>query len=331
MKKWLIFFFLISVGSTSYTQAPSDSLPYTLYKNRVVLFSDLGFNAAPFNLKDDFGEGVTKLKFKHNLRMGMGFGVMYKWFALRIGFGLPGTLRPKSRYGNSQFTDIGVNFNFKKTYWDIDFKNYNGYSIKKANNWNDTLNDLTPNLIRPQTQTASFSINSWYFRNDQFKMPAVLGKVGHYNESIGTWYFKGTFNFFGVGNQNKELTPLELIDTTASKSYSHTLAAVDIGLVPGYAYVKKLDNWQLSAFGGFGGVIQSKVYTFDQTTRSVLGLAPRIDLRFIAGYSKPNYFFWIVTDFDVKSIRFQEMRYNQTFFMFKVIAGIRLKEKVDEF
>lgn len=328
MKNWILFFFLITCVYWSYSQEKSDSLPYTLYKERVVLYSDLGFNAAPFKLKDNFSEGETTLKFKHNLRLAMGIGVMYKWFSLRIGFGLPGTLRPQSRFGKSQFIDLGLNFSIKKTYWDIDAKSYAGYAIINANSWNDTLNDLKPNLIRPDTRTTSFSINSWYFRNDQFKIPAVMGKVGHYDKAVGTWYFKGTLNLFGVGNLTNAITPNELIDTTQSKSYSHTIAAVDLGIVPGYAYVGRIDNWQFSAFGGLGGVIQSKIYTFDQTTRGVLGLAPRVDLRFIAGYSKPEYFFWIVTDFDVKSIRFREMRYVQTFYMLKVVGGIRLKERM---
>lgn len=323
----MLFLFLITCVSLSHSQEKSDSLPYTLYKERVVLYSDLGFNAAPFKLKDNFNEGETSLKFKHNIRLGLGLGVMYKWFSLRIAFGLPGTMRPKSRFGESQFIDIGVNFNFKKTYWDIDAKSYSGYAIVNAKNWNDTLNKLTPNLLRSNTQTTSLSANAWYFRNDDFKMAAVLGKVGHYTKPVGTWYFKGTLNYFWVENKNKALTPTELIDSTQTKSYARSIGALDMGIVPGYAYVGRIDNWQFSAFGGLGVVAQIKGYTVDETGRGFIGLAPRVDLRFIAGYSKPDYFFWIVTDFDVKSIRFREMRYIQTFYMLKIVGGIRLKGK----
>lgn len=327
MKFWIIFLLTLISSPNTLGQEKSDTLPYTLYKKRVVLFSDLGFNSAPFSLKDNFNEGETKLKFKHNLRLGMGFGVMYKWFALRIGFGLPGTLRPDSRFGKSQFTDIGINFNFKKTYWDIDAKSYSGYAIIDAKNWNDTLNDLIPNLVRPGTRASSFSVNAWYFKNSDFKMPAVIGKVGHYNKPVGTWYFKSTLNFFNITNEGKPLTPNELIDSSQTKSFAHTIGALDIGLVPGYAYVGRIDNWQFSIFGGLGAVIQSKIYSTDITTRGILGLAPRMDLRFIAGYSKPHYFMWIVNDFDMKSIRFREMRYNQIFYSLKLVGGIRLKEK----
>jgi hypothetical protein len=327
MKSWIIVVLSVIFCSKLIAQTAPDTLPYTLYKDRVILFSDLGFNAAPFTIKDDFNEGEENLRYKHNLKLSLGLGVMYKWFSLRIGFGLPGTLRPKSRFGNTQITDLGLNFNFKKTYWDIDARNYSGYSIVDANEWNDTLNNLTPNLIRPNTRALSFSTNVWYFRNKHFKMPAVLGKVGHYDRAEKTWYLKGTLNFFGIDNEAKSLVPNELIDTTQTKSSAHTIAAVDIGVVPGYAYVGRINNWQFSAFGGLGAVVQSKIYTVGQTTRGLLGLAPRLDMRFVVGYSKPHYFVWFITDFDAKSIRFREMRYNQTFYSLKVVAGVRLKGK----
>lgn len=329
MKNWIIVLLPVIFCGKLHAQPATDSLPYSLYKDRVILFSDLGFNAAPFALKDDFNEGIEKLRFKHNLKLSLGLGVMYKWFSLRVGFGLPGTLRPKSRFGNTRISDLGLNFNFKKTFWDIDLRNYYGYSIVDANDWNDTLNNLSANLIQPTTRAVSFSTNVWYFKNKHFKMPAVLGKVGHYDTAEQTWYLKGTLNFFGIGNEAKSLVPNELIDTTQTKSSAHTIAAVDIGVVPGYAYVGRVNNWQFSAFGGLGAVVQSKLYTAGKTTRSFLGLAPRLDLRFVAGYSKPEYFVWFVTDFDVKSIRFQEMRYNQTFYSLKVVAGVRLKRKDD--
>ncbi|MFK7784761.1 MAG: DUF4421 family protein, partial [Crocinitomicaceae bacterium] len=218
MKNWILFFFLILVVSAAHSQETSDSLPYTLYKNRVVLFSDLGFNSAPFALKDDFNEGVETLRFKHNLQLAMGFGIKYKWFGLRIGFGLPGNIRPKSRFGKSQLFNIGTSFNFKKTFWNLDILSNRGYVIVDAKDWNDTLDDLRPNLFRPNTIAQSLSINGWYLHNKNFRMPAVFGKVGHYQQPEGTIYVKGTLNLFGIRNEGEPLTPDELIDTTQSKS-----------------------------------------------------------------------------------------------------------------
>lgn len=313
----------------------SDSLPTNSYHDKIVLYSDLGFKAAPFTLHDDFPEGFKKLSFKHNFNPLLGIGIAYKWFGFRLGFGIPLQLKPVSRYGRSNYTDIGVKFNIKQTFWDLDFRNYRGYVIKDAYKWNDTLNELKPNDVRARTSTASFSINSWYFRSKKYKMQSVFGLSGDFNQSAASWYFKSTFSVFGVANNgdsiipNRSIIPFELTDTT-DRSKASAAFAIDLGLVPGYAYTFRKDNWQTSVFAGLGAVLQAKSFTVGEITRSFIGLAPRVDFRFITGYSKPRYFFWLVTDFDFKSIRYQEMRFNQTYYSMSIVGGIRLNKKEKE-
>lgn len=325
--KLLLNIVLTFLFCSSTTAQNSDSIPYILYKNRVVLYSDLGFNGAPFSIHDDFLGGYDKVQFKHNLKPTMGLGIMYKWFALRIGFGLPGDLRPKSSYGQSSYTDLGISFNLKRLYTDIDLRKYGGFVVKDAYQWNDTLNELKPNDFRPDTRVISASINVWYFKSKTFRMPAVMGKVGHYKSKEKSWYFKSTMNLFGVGNGSSPIVPDDLIDSTLDVSSANAASALDVGLVPGYALVNRFDNWQVSFFGGIGGVVQAKFFSKGSITRGFLGLAPRLDLRFIAGITEPNYFFWFVTDFDIKSIKFKDVRYNQTYYSLKLVGGVRLKKK----
>lgn len=304
-----------------------DSIPYNEYRNKIVLYSDLGFSSAPFSIKGDFSHGVDKVKYRHNQKFVLGFGVAYKWFALRLGFSLPGNLRAESRYGKANYQDLGLTFNIKQTYWDIDLRNYLGYVIKDAYTWNDTLNALSPNAKMGQTRSISASINSWYFRSKDFKMNSVLGKTGDFEYSHGTWYIKGTLNIFGSGNDGVPLMPQELVDTTQNIYQANSFSALDFGAVPGYAYVYRWKNWQAAGFGGLGGVIQSKFFTAGTLTRGYLGLAPRMDLRFIVGYSKPRYFLWLHTNFDIKSMRFMELSYRQMYNTIQLVGGFRLDKK----
>jgi hypothetical protein len=326
MKSTGILFMFCLTCYSGFSQE-SDTLPYILYKDRVILYSDVGFNAAPFSIKYKFPGGINKIQFKHNLKPTMGLGIKYKWFGLRIGFGLPGHLRAKSRYGKSSYTDIGLNFSLKKLYWDIDLRGYSGYVIKDADRWNDTLNTLSPNDFRPKTQVISTSINVWYLNSKSFKMDAVYGKVGHYTKPEHTWYFKSSLNFFGASNGGEPLIPDDLVDTTTIKTLANSIAALDLGIIPGYAYVNRIDNWQFSVFAGLGGVVQAKFFDATGINRGFLGLAPRMDIKLVGGYSKPKYFVWIVTDFDIKSIRFQDISYRQTYYSIKLVAGMRLKTK----
>lgn len=307
-----------------------DSLAYKLYKDKIILYTDLGYNSAPFSLKDNFVGSYDRIKFKHNQKVVLGFGIAYKWFALRIGFGLPGALRSIGKYGEANYQDIGMKFSTKKNFWDIDFRNYKGYSVQDAYRWNDTLNSFHPNAVEPYVRSVNFSVNTWHFFSDNFRMQSVLGKVGDFNRSIGTWYVKSTLSIFGISKENGALTPIEILDSTQTKSFVSSVSALELGAVPGYAYVHRQGFWQASAFAGLGGVIQSKFFSAGSVSRGFLGLAPRIDLRFIIGYSKPKYFFWLNTEFDVKTISFQELKMQQVYHRIELVAGVRINKKQKE-
>lgn len=328
--RFLFFVLFVILSCRSFSQ--HDSLAYNSYRNKIVWYSDLGFRSAPFSIRYDFpNSNLSKINYKHNFNPILGIGFAYKWFGLRIGFGIPSYMRSVNKYGRSTFTGIGVKFNIKQTFWDVDYRMSKVYALKQAEILNDTLN---PNGIRNNMQSASFSINSWYFRSKNYKMQSVLGIVGDFKRSTGTWYFKGTLNIFGIGNgldsTYKSIIPQELVDTSKAVTMSSTAAAFDIGIVPGYAYTHRKGNWQASVFGGIGGVIQTKSYSVKDLTRGFVGLAPRIDLRFVGGYSEPKYFLWFVTDIDVKSIYFRDIKLSQTFYSIQLLAGIRLDKKVKE-
>ena len=327
LKNRILYIFILS---STLIFGQSDTSAYTSFKNKVVLYADLGYTTAPFSVHYKFSPEVDKLKYRNNFRTVLGIGISYKWFALRLGIPLPGNVRPISRFGSTVHYDLGVDFTVKKTFCDIDIRNYKGYAIKNVTSWNDTLNDLHPNDIRPATNAVSFSANVWYFHDHNFKMTALKGKTAHYNREVKTWYIKSSLNIFGVGNGNNSLVPVELIDTLNTKTGTNVISSIDLGFIPGYAYVNKINNWQFSAIAGLGAAIQGKFYNVDNVTRGFLGLAPRYDIKLIGGYSKPNYFLFIVTDFDNKSIRFSDFVYRQSFYSVKLVGGWRLDVKEKE-
>jgi hypothetical protein len=320
----------IIILMTQWASAQNNPAPYTLFKDKIVLYTDLGYTSAPFSIHYNFLESIDKLKFKNNYRTVLGFGGSYKWFAMRIAFPLPGNMRSVGRYGNTVHYDLGVDFTIKKTFCDIDIRNYQGYAIKNANQWNDTLNKLNPNDIRKNTNALSFSANVWYFHDKNFKMTALKGKTGHYNREVKTWYLKNTLSIFGVRNGTSSLVPTELIDSTNSKTGSNSLSSIDFAFIPGYAYVNKIKNWQFSLIGGIGAAIQLKSYALNDANRGFLGLAPRYDIKFIGGYTVPKYFVFLVTDFDNKSIRFTDFVYRQSFYSIKIVGGFRFDTKAQK-
>lgn len=315
------------LSSCFWAQEDDTTVYYTRFKEKIVLFSDIGYASAPFRIVYPFEEDVKRLKYRNNFNPVLGLGVSYKWFSLRLAFALKGTTRSVSRFGRSVLFDLGTSFQIKKWFFVLDARSYKGYAIRNAYQWNDTLSKLNPNDIRSNTQMASISINTWYFFNKHFNMPSVFGRTGHYERDLGTFYLKPIFSIHGVGNENKSIIPSELINPIDDKSSSSTFASTDIGLVPGYAYVHRNGNWQICGFLGLGGVIQGKFYNTLSGTRGYLGLAPRYDVKMYGGYSVPRYFAFLSLDFDNKSIRFTNLKYRQSYFTWKITAGIRLDKK----
>jgi hypothetical protein len=327
MNKLVQHFFLLSVIVFTSFRAFGQKdtiLPYELYDDKLVLYTDLGFNSAPSSIIYPFNSTVGKLKLRNNYNALLGLGFSYKWLSFRFSFAIPGASRAKSRYGTSNYYNLGFDFSLKRFFFDIDLQGNNGYAFKNAYKWNDSLNKLKPNIIREDLNTFSFSLNTWHFFNDRFKMQPFRGSTGAYTKDIQSIYLKYTFNVYSIYSDEKSIIPVQLIDSTNTKTISSTVGAVDLGILPGFAYIKRLNDFQIGAMGGFGVVVQSKFYRYGENLRNYIGLAPRYDLKLIAGYNKPKYFVMLITDFDNKSFRFNELIFRQTYYSMRLVGGIRL-------
>ncbi len=319
----ILIVFLSLFSSSAFCQDADTLLPYQKYRNRLVLYADFGWSTAPMSISYPFTEGIKNVKFRNNFNPVLGFGFSYKWMSLRFGITLPNSVRSKKKFGKTKYIDFGFDFSYKNMYFDVDWHLYQGYAMKHADRWNDTIPPNDPNLIRGDINAASFSINAWQFFKNEFKMAAFKGKTASYHRDVRTFYLKYTTNYHGISS-NQPIIPIELQDSTESKTSSSVIAAFDVGVVPGYAYVRRWRMFQLGIMGGLGLVIQSKLYTFDGTTRSFLGLAPRVDFKIVGGINKPKYFIMFVSDFDNKSIAFNDFSYKQTYYNLRIVGGVRL-------
>lgn len=302
------------------------------FSNAKIISAETGYTSAPFTLHYPLTSEIDKITFKNNLAPFLRLGFNYKWFVLRFSIPNIGNIRDASNFGTTKQYNLGMDFTFRKVYYDFEFKYIRGFSIQNAYRWDNQLDEVHRNALEPKIQSLNLSANAWYFHHKDFKMGALLGKRSYYTKLVHTWYVKGTMNFFGVDSKSGGLIPAILQNPQNSKTASTTLSAFDIGFVPGYAYVNRFKNWQIAAWAGFGPVLQAKYYQLNGDFRGFLGLAPRYDVRLMGGYTTPSYFLFLVTDFDNKSIHFNELIYRQYFYTVKLVAGYRFpqKKKKDE-
>lgn len=325
----LSFILVVIVGFLTNVHAQSDTLPYEKYDQHYIVYTDVGFSTAPMKIKYPFANGIDKIKFVSNSKMVWGFGFAHKWFNLRLGLNLPLTLRSQKKFGPTSNYDLGFDFSLKQFFFDVDLHYYQGYNLKNAYTWNDTLDQkYEPNLYLNDLKAASFSINAWQFWNPHFKMQAFRGKTASYTKDIRTFYLKYNMSLYGVSNE-KGLIPVELIDTSNTKTSATSMTSFDMGIIPGYAYVKRLQHFQIGIMTGLGLVLQNKSYYTEGLNRNFLGLGFRYDVRLVAGYNRPHFFMMFVSDFDNKSFKFNEVKFFQTYYNLKLAAGYRFDNKKD--
>jgi hypothetical protein len=317
-------FFVLCFNFNSFAQ--KDSVSITNYRNNFIFFNDIGFNTAPFNIQTKHVFQDVKLKYRNNLHDYYGVGCHYKWFSLRLNLQLPGSVRPTRYYGRSNYFHLGVDFSYKKFFFDIDFYRYKGFALMDAFQYNPTFNENKPNDIFSDLVTKSFSVNTWYFHKKNFSMSALRGKTAVFNKRAITWYVKGTLNSFGLNN-SPAILPAYLYDPQNTKTKASTIHAFDIGLVPGIAFADTKNNWHYNVLAGLGMVVQEKGYRTYQGTRFFIGLAPRFDIRVMGGYNTPSWFLMLHTDFDNKSIQFTNLSYSQTYFTIRLAGGYRFGMK----
>jgi hypothetical protein len=331
----IIFLISSSFHFSQENRAKNDSLQFigkkildtssiVSFRNYKVWYLDLGFNNAPFsiNFKNNLGTREY-LYYRNNLRSVIGFGFSYKWFALRLAVNLPGHMKPVSKFGKTKYIDLGFEFKTKMRFLDIQIHDYVGYAIKNAYMWDSILTkDTQPHYISESTKALSFSVNAWRFFNNKIILNALRGKTAMYSKKEQSFYLKSTFNIHGISS-SKSLIPEQLIDFSNTKTSAKTITAFDFGILPGYVYVDRYRNFQFSGMFGFGPVLQYKSYSNNDFYRAFLGLSPRIDIRLNVGYNVEKYFINLITEFDNKSIRFTDLTYRQTFYMIKLVGGIR--------
>ena len=287
------------------------------------MYSDLGYNANPFSLQGNFNQQLTDLSYKNNFSPFLGLGFAYKWFHLRVGFPIIGNVRSASKFGQTTQYNFAYDLTYKKVWYDLEFKSTFGYALKNAGQFDTTASTQKPHMILPNVRSFNVMMNGWYFHNPEFQMNGLLGKRAHYTKEILTWYLKGTINYFGSAHKNGSLIPAQLQNQEVPMQNLHQLQAFDFGAIPGLAYVNRKNNWQLGGWFGLGPVVQIKGYETPSYSKLLLGIAPRFDMRIMGGYSSDERFFFLVTDFDNKSIRYNELNYRQLYYAIKFVAGFR--------
>ena len=165
-----------------FTFGQKDSASITKFRNNLIVYNDIGFNTAPFNISTRFNKQTISAKYRNNIHDFYGIGCNYKIFSVRVGVQIPGSVKSLKNYGNSKFFHLGFDFSFRKLFFDVDFYQYRGFAFVDAYKF-DSLHFTTvnSNIIYDRLTSNSLSVNMWYFHKKNFTLSALRGKTAVFN------------------------------------------------------------------------------------------------------------------------------------------------------
>lgn len=313
-----LFSFLIFIANIVLSQENKDTVTLHIdYKNKTIIYSDIGYSSAPFKIQFDTPNKVVNLSYKNNIQPFIGFGFIYKFISLHYTQLLPIHVKSVDRFGSNKYFNFNFDYTYKNIYSDIGYIQYQGFGIKNVEQLNSG-----NNLIYNDLKSKSFYLNSWYFGNKHFKIASLKGIRSVVENDLFSWYLKGTFNVFNLKNTGPIL-PNEIVLSGNTINASYGVQGVDLGIIPGLAYVKRVGEFQFGALGGVGGVLQEKGYKTVNVNRYFLGVAPRYDLKIMLGYTQHDLFTMLHFEIDNKTIKFNDYKYHQSYYTIRIIGGYR--------
>ncbi len=299
---------------------------YVIFRNRLVLYTDFGFVSSPFfiRFKDTMNVPHT-LNYRINHGILMGIGGSYKSLMLRLGFMLANNLENKEKYGKTSYFGVHLGFPIKNTFTEINLVYYGGYSLKNAQK--KIPGYLEKTIIYPKVSTLNISASTYYFFNKNFSLNPVMGRSGNYKTKVTSWFIKGVFGYNDVYDKESSIVPEYFHESVTNRVKASRIGAIEIAIIPGFAYVNRYKNWQFSGVAGIGVSIQQKYYHLPNFTRNSMGLSPRVDLKINLGYNPEDWFVMLNTELNYTQISFYNLIYGNPLVGVKITGGYRFKLK----
>jgi hypothetical protein len=314
------------ISSFVYGQSYEDSL-YTIYKKRLIISLETGFNSSPLSFDLKYGD-VKKISFVPNPPWIIKPSISYYGVTLGIGFKLPANLLSTSKYTKTSYFDVALNFAIKKrVYFGLDFQYYKGFTLVNQGDFDTSGVLRSNNGMYPDLNTVEAGINVRYFFSKKFNYKAALGIQGDYKKSVFSPYIYGYLGGYGVGNNNFPVFPNALQDNSASNSKARNISSFEFGVIPGVAGVLRKGWFQGNMIFGFGPMIQGKSYAAAEASRGFLGLDLRTDMQLSLGVQKDKWFLLLNSDFKFRTIKIAPVTFNQYYYDIRLVAGYRIQVK----
>lgn len=321
----ILFFLFVSIDSALATGATdSIRLQHIKVYDRQIFFGPvIKQRSISFQLKNRFD--VHRIVYRPNNSYSA--GVRFNLF----GIGMEGTIaiplatRNTDRFGSTDVTEFSFNSISKQWLADFYWQRYSGFYYVRS--WEQLkLKDSRPLAPDLGVVNSGFSY-TYIFNHRKFSIRSPYQFTEHQNRSNGSFLLGFVFSRFKVFNDTTIVLP-------SDQSYfgegvnSNRLDVVNMSLMPGYSYTFVHQNYFLNLMLLTG--LAHYWINYDPTNgprRYDIDLNLATSFRAAVGYNGEKYFAGLSFSTQKHQTYYKETRFTQSVSSFRLVAGIRIREK----
>lgn len=272
-----------SDSTKSYFESYTDNLTTRIYE--VTKFNSIQFISSDLE---------SKLTYRPNTNLNVGFGFNYRGFGLNLGFNLPYINNDDDLYGSTKHFNADANTYTKTMNLTAFFEYYSGYYLSESNGTIPPLRGDSSLAIREDLEFFSIGLSGTYvFNHGKVSYRAAFTQDAWQKKSAGSPLLGAFAVYANVRSDSSLVIPYVIFDNIYDNAVE--LKAFEIGPMVGYMYSLVLkEHWFVTISGSAGIGLNYSYFrlpdVFKENAFTSFNPAYRLQARFAFGYnSRRNY------------------------------------------
>lgn len=268
-------------------------------------------------------EGASNtIEYRPNRPSQIGAFVAYRRIGLGLAFGVPGTSRDVTQFGETRHFDAQLFLFTRRWAADLVYARYQGMYVFNPRSIDRSWREDMPNPHRSDLRLGLFNANGvWVFNSRRFSLRAAFQQMEQQVKGAGSVLLLAGANLFRP-DADSTLIPGSALPAALPHQRLRGARLASIGLAPGYGRAIPLWRFYLTPMAFLGPTLQTGWLDADDGRHR---MTERVGLRFqfqgTLGYYSQRFFTGLVVRFDNVQYQRQDMSLTSAQFHLRLFAG----------
>jgi hypothetical protein len=325
--RWIYLTLLVCCSQVLLAQEKVDSLRSFYiqeFPNHFFVWPVLKYRSLSFTMRDRNDNG-REIEFKPNNSSTLGLGFYLFEIVFEVTFAIPLGENSKEIYGETDARDLQINLLTKSWGVDLYHQKYSGFYKDDSDM---AIIRGTPYPQRPDIDTRNFGISGFYaFNHQKFSLRSSYNFADKQLKSKGSFLMYGTINSFKA-NADSALLSGPIRSKFGNGSDTRDIRSTTLSIAPGYSYNVVLDKFFINGTATIGPA-HAWVYFKTESGEAHYDVSfnTTYSLRLAAGFNSGPFFGGIGTTLQVRSVKFEDIRFENSSATTRFLVGFRFREK----